>query len=272
MERSMEELLFAIFKDRTSCPMKLSKKQFKVISDLVYQHSGIHLHEGKETLLSARLAKRLRAKGMVLVEEYLKILESDPPEMIAFLDAISTNHTFFFRESHHFGCLQEKHTDIWCAASSSGEEPYSMAIHCREKGYSPFILATDISTRVLAIAAAGIYPMDKAKGIPSHLLRKYFQKGCGVFQGQIRVKEEIKKMVSFKRINLLEDSPPNHTFDVIFCRNVLIYFDKAAKETVLNKLYQVLKPKGYLVVGGAESLSSLRHPYSYVRPSVYVKL
>ena len=252
--------------------MKLSKKQFQVITDLVYQHSGIHLHEGKETLLSARLAKRLRATGIALVEEYLEVLERDPREMIDFLDAVSTNHTFFFRESHHFAYLEGKHTHIWCAASSSGEEPYSLAIHCKEKGYSPFILATDISTRVLAIAAEGIYPMDKAKSIPSHLLRKYFQKGCRAFEGKIRVREEIRRMVTFKRINLLEDPPPNRSFDVILCRNVLIYFDKTAKEMVLNKLYQVLKPKGYLVVGGAESLSSLKHPYGYVKPSVYVKL
>jgi chemotaxis protein methyltransferase CheR len=263
---------FGIFNNRASCAVQMSKKQFQRITGLVYQHSGIHLHEGKEILLSARLAKRLRATGIVLVEEYLKVLERDPQEMIAFLDAISTNHTSFFRESHHFAYLQEKHAHIWCAASSSGEEPYSMAIHCREKGYTPLILATDLSTRVLATAAAGIYPMEKAKDIPSHLLRKYFQKGCGSFEGHIRVREEIRKMVSFKRINLLEDPPPSQTFDVIFCRNVLIYFDKAAKEKVLNKLNQVLKQKGYLVVGGAESLSSLKHSYSYVKPSVYRKL
>ena len=252
--------------------MKMSQKQFHRIAGLVYRHSGIYLHEGKETLLSARLAKRLRATGIALVEEYLKVLENDPQEMIAFLDAISTNHTFFFRESHHFAYLQEKHAHIWCAASSSGEEPYSIAIHCKEKGYAPLILATDISTKVLATAADGIYPTEKAKGIPSHLVRKYFQKGFGSFEGQIRVREEIRRMVSFKRINLLEDPPPNQIFDVIFCRNVLIYFDKEAKEKVLCKLYQVLKEKGYLVVGGAESLSSLKHPYSYVKPNVYVKL
>jgi chemotaxis protein methyltransferase CheR len=238
----------------------------------VYQRSGIHLHEGKESLLSARLGKRLRATGVILVEEYLKVLQGDPQEMVAFLDAISTNHTFFFRESHHFACIQEEHAHIWCAASSSGEEPYSVAIHCKEKGFTPLILATDISTRVLTTAAAGIYPMDKAKGIPSNLLRKYFQKGCGSFEGQIRVREEIRRMVSFKRINLLEDPPPGQTFDVIFCRNVLIYFDKAAKEKVLGKLFQVLKQNGYLVVGGAESLSSLKHPYVYVKPSVYTKI
>jgi len=251
--------------------MKMDKKQFQRIADLVYQHSGIHLHEGKESLLSARLAKRLRATGITLVEQYLKVLENDSQEMIAFLDAISTNHTFFFRESHHFALLQEKHAHIWCAASSSGEEPYSIAIHCRENGYAPVILATDLSTKVLATAAAGVYPIEKAKGIPSHLLKKYFQKGYGTFEGQIRVRGEIRKMVSFKRINLLQDPPPNQIFDVIFCRNVLIYFDKAAKEKVLDRLYQVLKQKGYLVVGGAESLSSVKHPYSYVKPSVYVK-
>jgi chemotaxis protein methyltransferase CheR len=132
--------------------MKITAKQFKRFSNLVYHGCGINLHNGKEQLLKARLSKRLRRTGINSVDEYLKALKNDEQELIDFLDAISTNHIFFIRESHHFECLQEDHLNIWCAASSSGEEPYSVAIHCLEKGFRPTIFATDISTQSLQAA------------------------------------------------------------------------------------------------------------------------
>jgi chemotaxis protein methyltransferase CheR len=252
--------------------MKLTVKQFKQFSDLVYHRCGINLHDGKEQLLKARLSKRLRRTGINSIDEYLKVLKSDEQELIDFLDAISTNHTFFFRESHHFKHLQKSHLNIWCAASSSGEEPYSIAIHCLEKGFRPAILATDISTHSLQLAEKGIYPMERAKNMASPIVRRYFQKGYGKWDQHIRVKDEIKSMVTFKRCNLLTDPPPQQEFDVIFCRNVLIYFDNMIKVKVVNKLYSVLKWDGYFIIGGAESLNAVSHKYQYVKPSIYMKI
>ncbi|MCU0593922.1 MAG: protein-glutamate O-methyltransferase CheR [Desulfobacterota bacterium] len=251
--------------------MNLTGAQFRKFSDLVYRRSGIHLSEGKQSLLQARLGKRLRTLGLTSVNEYFSRLHADEQEMVDFLDAVSTNHTYFFRESHNFDCLCENHRSIWCAASSSGEEPYSLAVYCAEKGFQPSILATDISTRMLAAGEKGVYDAAKGKGIPPDLLRKYFQKGVGSWSGYIRVKERIRRLVTFKRFNLLTDIPPKECFDVILCRNVLIYFDRAVKEEVINRLYPALKGSGYFIVGGAESLHNLRHPYQYVAPSLYRK-
>ncbi len=252
--------------------MEITGKQFKRFSELVYDECGINLHDGKQHLLQARLAKRLRSTGIDSIDQYLKVLESDDQELIDFLDAISTNHTYFFRESEHFEYLQHGHLNIWCAASSSGEEPYSVAIDCLEKGFRPTILATDISTRVLRIGGGGIYPVERARKVAPNILRRYFQKGTGKSDGYIRVKDELKRMVTFERFNLLTDSPPSQEFDVIFCRNVLIYFDNAVRETVINKLYNALRWNGYFIIGGAETLlTNIKHKYEYIRPSIYRK-
>lgn len=251
--------------------MMLSENQFKKFRDLVYHECGINLHDGKQQLLQARLAKRLRATAISRVDEYLALLQEDDHERKHFIDSVSTNHTFFFRESHHFECLYNTHENIWCAASSSGEEPYSIAIHCLENGFRPHILATDISTKVLETGQRGVYPVEKAKGIPPAILKKYFQKGHGKMQGYVRVKDSIRKMITFGRFNLVTDYPPGSTFDVVFCRNVLIYFDNLIKSKVVNKLYDVLTHNGYFIIGGAESLNNIEHRYRYIRPSVYMK-
>jgi len=201
--------------------MNISTTQFKRFSDLVYHECGINLHAGKKQLLQTRLSKCLRRTGISSINEYLNTIESDAQELMHFLDAISTNHTYFFRENQHLEQLHEGHDHIWCAASSSGEEPFSVAITCLEKGFRPMIFATDISTRVLQLAKKGIYSTERAKHVPPYILRKYFQKGQGKYQNYIRVKEEVKQMVTFQRYNLLIDSPPQQEFDVIFCRNVL---------------------------------------------------
>ena len=249
--------------------MHLTPKQFKVFSELVYQESGINLHDGKLQLLQARLAKRLRHTQIESVDDYLKCIESDPQELLNFIDAVSTNHTYFFRESHHFDFLQSEYATIWCAASSSGEEPYSLAIACMEKGFRPTILATDISLHVLQTAQRGIYPIERAKNIPQSILKKYFQKGQGKWGRHIRIKPEIQRLVTFKRFNLLTDTVPSQTYDTIFCRNVLIYFDNPTKETVVNKLHGALKLNGFFIIGGAESLNNIHHKYKYIRPSIY---
>lgn len=252
--------------------MKLTEKEFKKFSELVYHECGINLHEGKQQLLQARLSKRLRKTGIKTVKEYMKVLENNEQELIDFLDAVSTNHTYFFRESHHFECLDNTHMNIWCAACSSGEEPYSLAVYCMEKGFRPSILATDISTNVLKIGERGVYPMERARTMPRNILQRYFQKGHGRWEDYIKVKDEIRRMVTFRRFNLVTDKPPVHEFDVIFCRNVLIYFDNNVKEKVINRLFGLLKWNGFFIIGGAESLNSIRHGYKYVKPSVYRKM
>ena len=251
--------------------MELTQQQFKKFSDLVYHECGIFLHEGKQQLLSARLAKRLRRTGIKNADEYLKVLKDNQQERIAFLNVISTNHTFFFRENHHFEILEPRHRRIWCAASSSGEEPYSIAIHCLENGFRPQIDATDISTHVLRMGEDGIYPKERGKSMPLHLLRKYFQKGHGRWEDHIRVKNELKQMVKFRRFNLTTDSVPQQEYDVVFCRNVFIYFDNQTKVRIVDKLFNVIREKGYLIIGGAESLNNITHKFKYLKPSIYFK-
>jgi chemotaxis protein methyltransferase CheR len=251
--------------------MNITEKQYKTFSKMVYAQSGINLHAGKKELLMARLSKRLRQTGIESVEEYLRLIQNNNQELTNFLNVISTNHTFFFRESHQFECIQKGHSSIWCAASSSGEEPYSVAIDCLEKGFRPSILATDISTKVLQIGERGIYPIERAKEVAPHLLRRYFQKGHGKWDGYIKVKDELKRIVTFKRFNLFTDPLPVQAFDVVLCRNVLIYFDNAVKGEVVNKLYSAIRQDGYFIIGGAESLNNLHHGFRYIRPSIYKK-
>ena len=251
--------------------MNITEKQFNQFSNLVYQECGINLHDGKQQLLQARVSKRLRATGIKSIGEYLTRINEDAAELVDFIDAISTNHTYFFREKHHFTYLDETHKQIWCAASSSGEEPYSIAIHCLEKGFRPSIQATDISTNVLKKGRAGIFPTERAKSLAASTLKNYFQKGSGKWKGFIRVKDDIRKMVTFQRYNLVTDPVPAKEYDIIFCRNVLIYFDNPTKAKVVNKLYSALKGGGYLIIGGAESLNNIEHCYTYVSPSVYQK-
>lgn len=249
---------------------KLSNRQFTKYCDLVYRESGINLTEEKRELLNARIAKRMRIQK-VNPDVYFTMIQKDPCEMRQFLDAVTTNHTFFFRESRSFAYLDKGCSKIWCAASSSGEEPYSLAIYCVEKGVRSSILATDISVTCLEKGNNGIYPLQSVTGISKPLLSRYFQKGQGRYQGYVRVKENIRKMINFERFNLIKDIPDNQMYDAVFCRNVMIYFDNESKERVVAKLSGVLRPGGYFIIGGAESLSGLRHDLKYVEPSVYLK-
>ncbi len=249
---------------------KLNNKLFKKYCDLVYREVGINLTDDKRELLNARIGKRLRVQN-VSPDDYYKMVQKDPVELRAFLDAVSTNHTYFFRESKTFAYLDTSCSAIWCAASSSGEEPYSLVIYCLDKGYRSSILATDISDTCLEKGKKGIYPMQSAANIPRHMLTAYFQKGHGKFQDYVKVKDDVKRMINFQRFNLIKDIPQSKTYDIIFCRNVMIYFDNATKEYVVAKLARVLKKGGYFIIGGAESLSGLNHPLQYVETSVYLR-
>ncbi len=249
---------------------KLTSSQFNKFRKIVYRESGINLTDEKRELLNARISKRIRALG-IQPDNYLRLIEQDGHELEAFLNAVSTNHTFFFRESKSFRYLDHNCGNIWCAASSSGEEPYSLAIHCLESGFAPTILATDIATSCLEKGRRGIYPLQCKTSIPNNILKPYFQRGQGQWEGFLRVKSRVRRLVQFERFNLLTDSVPLKHFDIIFCRNVMIYFDKQAKEIVVRKLLGALKPGGYFIIGGAESLNGLNHALKYIEPSVYQK-
>jgi chemotaxis protein methyltransferase CheR len=249
---------------------QLTDKEFKQYCALVYDACGIHLTGEKRQLLNARLSKRLRKLG-VEADAYLCIIEKNPEERCRFVDAISTNHTFFFRESKSFRHIDATCKYIWCAAASSGEEPYSLAAYCHSHQILASIWATDISNTCLDKARRGIYPISAKDHIPADILKKGFQKGCNQWSGFMRVRSEIRNAVRFARFNLLDDRLPEQVFDMIFCRNVMIYFDRQTKEQVVRRLASVLKSKGYFIIGGAESLNGLDHPLKYMEPSVYVK-
>ncbi len=249
---------------------RLPDRLFRQYCDLVYAQCGIKLNDDKRELLNARLGRRLRHLN-ASAEEYLSIIRTDATERERFVDAISTNHTFFFRESAAFKVIDAGCRHIWCAAASSGEEPYSLAAYCHFHSIRASILATDISASCLDKGRAGVYPLDSSRHIPVPILKQCFQKGTRQCHGMMRVKPEVKRNVRFERFNLLTDPVPNRTFDVIFCRNVMIYFDHPTKEKVVHKLCRALQKGGYFIIGGAESLNGLNHNLTYVSPSVYCK-
>ncbi|MEW6079364.1 MAG: protein-glutamate O-methyltransferase CheR [Thermodesulfobacteriota bacterium] len=252
--------------------MKLNEAQYALLIDLAYREAGINL-KGKHRLIETRLFQRFRQLGLTSVDDYFRRLRSDPAERSSFIDAIATTHTFFFRESGTFKYLRKgSAASIWCAACSSGEEPYSVAMDCLEKGFAPQVLATDLSRNMLDLAQKGVYPPDKIKKMDERMLAKYFRiSGEGPLR-TVSVREEVRRQVTFKAFNLVTDDMPGRRFDVIFCRNVMIYFDLPTRKKVLDKLHESLKQKGYLIVGGAESLSFLDHPYRFIEPSVYQKV
>jgi chemotaxis protein methyltransferase CheR len=264
----------------------LSDADFKKFSDLVYEKTGINLHYGKKQLLQSRANKILRKRDIPSYREYYNIIINDKSdqELMDFINLISTNVTHFFREEKHFQFLKEvwlndflsgnpQSVKIWSAACSSGEEPCSIAIALMEmlpehlKNFS--ILATDISTKVLSMAKRGIYPHERVSNIPPALLRKYFLQGSSSAHGYVKIKNELLNLITFNRINLIEPFHNISSFDVIFCRNVMIYFDTPTKEMIVNKLFNHLKPGGYLFVGHSESLNGLNTPFQYIQPAVY---
>ncbi|MCX7816631.1 MAG: protein-glutamate O-methyltransferase CheR [Syntrophales bacterium] len=269
--------------------IELSDSDFEKISRFVYDYCGIYLHEGKRELIKTRLGKRLRAGNFKSFAEYYRYVTSPQgaDELIAMIDAISTNLTYFFREERHFQKLMTIVTSlylnggrswgikIWSAGCSTGEEAYTIAICLKEclglKPVSIKILATDISTQALKTAVTGIYPMEKVQKVPHEILRRYFQYGQGSFEGYVRVKDEIKNLVEFRRFNLIDEPPSDFRFDIIFCRNVMIYFDRETQATLVSRLHRCLNKGGFLFVGHSESLSGLKHPFRYVEPGVYKK-
>jgi chemotaxis protein methyltransferase CheR len=263
----------------------LNTREFERISQLAFESCGIDLRTGKRELVQARIGKKMRQGRFGSFKEYLRHVEADRTgqELIALLDCLTTNFTSFLREPAHFEFLRETilpgirgEIRIWSAACSTGEEPFTIAFSMLEElGKAEAnrikILATDISTRVLETAKAATYQADRFTGCPPQWLKEYLLRGTGKSEGLCRVKPEVRNLIEFRRFNLMETFHPAQPFHVIFCRNVMIYFDKETQEGVVNRLATCLAPGGYLLVGHAESLTGLRHPYSYVKPAVYRK-
>jgi chemotaxis protein methyltransferase CheR len=262
----------------------LTDRELKAIIALVYEKSGITLHEGKRELVAARLQKRLRQLGLSSYKEYLERLGQDHSgeELTLLLDAIATNHTSFFREAQHFAFLRDQvapalgdkaragGVEAWCAASSTGEEPVTIAITLLEAGIEKFrLLSSDLSTKALAAARRGTYKIDRVQGVPPALLRKYFQRGLGEQEGLARVVPEIRRLIDYRALNLIDMERLDRRFDFIFCRNVMIYFDKVVQQRVVSMLERHLAPGAHLFISHSESLNGITHKMKWVAPAVY---
>jgi chemotaxis protein methyltransferase CheR len=255
---------------------------------MMYGISRVNLQEGKHDLVKSRLSKRLRALGLGSFKEYLAYLEGDPSgqELSAMVDALTTNKTSFFREAQHFDLLKErllpglvssgKPIRIWSAGCSSGEESYTLAMLVREAvGNNPRqdvkILATDISTKVLAKAKQGVYDQACVEDVPSALLGRYFSTiGTGATR-TYQAGDSLRSLVRFARLNLMDAWPMRGPFDIIFCRNVMIYFDRPTQQQLVRRYYDILAQDGHLFVGHSESLTGSALPFRYVQPAVYAK-
>ena len=244
-----------------------SRRDFEEVRKMIYDHAGIALSDAKEDMVYSRLARRLRATGRRSFQEYLALIRSgDNAEWEAFVNSLTTNLTDFFREAHHFDILRdflktrrERPIVLWSAASSTGEEPYSMAMTALEAlgGGAPSvqILASDLDTNVLRKGEAGVYPLERLNKLNEARQRQFFLRGTGEKDGMARVKPELREMVKFFRLNLLDAIwSIRQPLDAIFCRNVMIYFDKPTQYAILKKMKPLLKPDGLLFVGHSEAL------------------
>ncbi len=271
----------------------LSERDFRKISNLVYNHCGINLHDGKKELVRARLAKRLRLGNFKTFSEYMKhVLEDNTGrEFSILIDSLSTNLTSFFREPQHFEFLQnqflpalleqkrKKHNFKmrgWSAGCSSGEEPYSMAIALLEviQGRGRWdikVLATDISTTMLEIAKTGIYDTERVKPVPSLQKQKYLVPHRANGQKVFEVSKALRDTVIFSYLNLISDWPIKGALDFIFCRNVMIYFDKSTQSRLINRFWDLLDSGGILFTGHSESLTGIEHKFKYIQPTIYMK-
>lgn len=265
------------------------EEAIEFIVELIYERARIRLHAGKESLIRARLGKRMRFLDLKSLPDYCAFLRTaaGEEELTHAVDALTTNFTHFLREEDHFKFLVqsglpglltpgEKSIRVWSAACATGEEPYSAAFYLEEhfpsvSGYNWRILATDISTKALAKAEAGVYPQDRVSNVPLDWQRRYFQRGYGRAEGLVRVKPQIRDKVEFRHENLLKETPRQGLFQVIFCRNVMIYFDRTTQEQLVKYLCRYLAPQGWLLIGHSESLNGLPLPLRCVRPSYYQK-
>ncbi len=260
----------------------LTDADFTRIRELIYQRAGIVLAEHKREMVYSRLAKRLRHHGMTRFTDYLVRLERQPEakEWEAFTNALTTNLTAFFREAHHFPLLAEHIKNkqdpvtIWCSAASTGEEPYSLAMTLLEtlgaKASQAKVIATDIDTDALARARAGVYPLEQVRKIDETRVKRFFQKGTGNHAGFARVRPEVSALVEFLPLNLLAPQwPIKGSFDAVFCRNIMIYFDKDTQSKILKRFAPLMKPDGLLFAGHSENFSYISDAFKLRGETVY---
>jgi chemotaxis protein methyltransferase CheR len=266
---------------------QFTTRDFERIRGLIYEYAGIALNASKTDMVYSRIARRLRATGLATFDDYLAYLEHDPAEWQQFTNSLTTNLTAFFREAHHFPVLAEQvgmaqragRTPIrlWSSACSTGEEPYSMAMTVIEafNSWTPpvTILATDLDTNVLRHAANGIYPLERVAKLPETQLKRFFQRGKGAQEGMVRVRPEVQALVTFQPLNLLaEQWQLREVFEAIFCRNVLIYFDKPTQIKLLTRFHPLLHPEGRLFIGHSESLNQMATLFRLQGKTIYVPL
>jgi chemotaxis protein methyltransferase CheR len=268
--------------------VRLTEKHFKTVSTMLYELCGISLPSGKEELVKSRLLKRLRSLGLDSFDRYLHLLETDRTgrELAMMVDALTTNKTSFFREIQHFDFLRSRvlpdlaarggRCRIWSAGCSSGEEPFSLAIVLRElwpdiDRQDARILATDISRDMLERAQAAIYDEAALAEVPTLMRQKYFHQVHSGSSRSFCVNEEVRKLVKVARLNLIGEWSMKGPFDVIFCRNVMIYFDTATQQELVRRFWHMLNPGGFLFVGHSESLMTSGTEFHYAQPAVYVK-
>lgn len=255
---------------------------FARVRKLIYQNAGISLSEAKTDMVYSRIGRRLRHLNLHSFKTYLDQLENqnEASEWEAFINALTTNLTSFFREEHHFPILAEHIAKlkppirIWCSAASTGEEPYTIAITACEAFGSMTppveIIATDIDTNVLATASHGVYLNDRISKLSDNMLKQFFQRGTGQHEGSVRVRSELKSLINFQPLNLLADDwPLKEPFDVIFCRNVMIYFDKPTQSKILNRFVPLMKPDGLLFAGHSENFMYVSNAFKLRGKTVY---
>jgi chemotaxis protein methyltransferase CheR len=272
----------------------LSQKDFDRLAKAVYEYCKITLNDSKQDLVRARLAKRLRITNTPTYGQYIDTVLANPEgdEFVELIDSLSTNLTSFFRENDHFEFLAKdllpqiikrnqgtKRIRAWSAACSSGEEPYTLSIVLNEtlpklnaaRGWDVKLLATDISTRVLRKAVNGVYDAERVKTVPPALRGKYFDPRTLGGEEHYACRPELRNLVVFNRLNLMENWPFSGPFDFIFCRNVMIYFDKPTQEALVNRFFNLLAPGGVLFTGHSESLTGIKHKFDFERATIYRK-
>ncbi len=267
---------------------EFTDQDFSRLRELVYQHTGIRMADNRRDLIYGRLSRRLRALGMHSFSDYCALIEDGhEDELEAFTNAVTTNLTAFFREAHHFDylantvlpeLLQRKQTSqqirIWSAGCSTGEEPYTLAMILQESipdlhNWDVRILATDLDSDVLAKASAGIYEQQNIQRALGDRLKRWFRKGSGSHKGKAKVLPQLQELISFRKLNLMENWPMKGSFDIIFCRNVLIYFDKPTQKKLFDRFADILTPKGHLFIGHSESPLDLTDRFTLIGQSVY---
>jgi len=266
-----------------------TEQDFTRVKTLVYDFAGIDLNDSKKNLVYNRLAKRIRFLELNSFKQYLNFVEEQgESEFVHLINAITTNLTFFFREDHHFEYLANtvipaiiernkgsKKIRIWSAGCSTGEEPYSLAIVLKETvptGWDARVLATDLDTNVVETGRTGVYKMDRLKGVSEARKKRWFLKGSGSMEGYVRVKPELQQIIDFGQINLMNEWPIKDAIDVIFCRNVVIYFDKETQARLFDRYANLLPDNGHLFIGHSESLYKVCDRFELLGQTIYKKI